>query len=284
MWTTRVEAVFRVDVQVLSEPRPGKARNEDLAGFVGDAAWVLDGASAPARSDGGHGAEWYVRRLSGALAQALSELETPLPDVVERAIAAVVRDAGPGVTSWPAATLTVVRRQEASLDYLILGDSPLLVQGDEVRLLEDRRLRVVAPELRERIRDRLRRGGGYAAQEHARLVARLVEQERRHRNVEGGYWIASDLPAAAHQALTGSLPATVRAVALLTDGLGRALEPLGLYRTPAQLILALTAPRGLAAVLEEVRAAEARDPGGQRHPRTSGSDDATALLWRISGP
>jgi hypothetical protein len=50
-------------------------------------------------------------------------------------------------------------------------------------------------------------------------VAELVAAQRRHRNQPGGYWVAGAKPAAAYEAVAGSLPRSlITRAALLSDG------------------------------------------------------------------
>lgn len=275
-------------IELVSEARLGSTGNEDLAGYANGAAWILDGASVPASLAGdGPDARWYVQRLSASIAQGLIDGDDrKLRELVGAAIATVAA-AGQLVfprkqdAAWPSATVALVRLRDGALDYFVLGDSPLLIAGiDGVELIADRQLRQVAPDLRARIRKLLGAGGGYESEEHQRLVRELVVVEREMRNVEGGYWIASADPAATDRGVTGSIPpGEATAIALLTDGMARALDPLRLEPSPGTLMERLLRPGGPAACLRAVRQSETGDPDGRHYPRTTVSDDATALVW-----
>jgi len=146
----------------------------------------------------------------------------------------------------------------------------------------DKRLAKVAPRLRGQIRSRLRQGRGYDNPAHRDLVGQLVTAERAVRNTEQGYWIASHNPDAAHHALAGACaigtgPGEVRRLALLSDGLERAVIVLGVYQSWDELLYALVV-EGPAACIDAVRRAEAGDPHGRQHPRTAASDDASGLV------
>ena len=69
----------------------------------------------------------------------------------------------------------------------------------------------------------------------------------------------------------------MRRAALLSDGLGRAVTPFGLYDSWDSFLHAL-AVEGPGACIAEVRAAEAADPDGLRYPREYVSDDASGLV------
>jgi Protein phosphatase 2C len=275
----------------------GKACNEDLCGASGDAAWMLDGASVPpgivtcCERD----AVWYVHRLVAALRPSLATRpELDLREVLAGAIGAVRCEhettcrRGSGHALGPSATVALVRRRGQILDYLVLGDTAVLLGiGDGVICHSDRRLVHVGVPIREEIRRRLRSGGGYDSSTHRLLVKWLVECEWAARNIIGGYWIASDDPAAAFHALTGSCrigqrPGEVRRLALLTDGAQRAVTHFGLHDCWAALMAALIAD-GPDVCIQAVRTAEALDPDGRRFPRTKPSDDVTAFIWDLTG-
>jgi len=188
-----------------------------------------------------------------------------------------------GQAPGPSATVALVRHRGRQLDYLALGDSTLLLETrGGVSQHSDKRLARVAPLLRGQIRSRLRQGRGYDNPAHHDLVGQLVTAERAVRNTEGGYWIASHDPDAAHHALVGTCaigtgPGEVHRLALLSDGLERAVTVLGVHRSWDELLHALVT-EGPAACIDAVRKAEAGDPQGRRHPRTAATDDASGLV------
>ena len=67
---------------------------------------------------------------------------------------------------------------------------------------------------------------------------------------------------------------------LASDGFAALVDRYGAL-TPGGLVQAAL-DRGLAALGVELRAIEAADADGQRHPRFKPSDDATALLLRLT--
>ncbi len=276
-----------------SVPRPERTHNEDLAEVVGSSAWVLDGASVrdPSPSCCTLGARWYVQRLSAALAATLNPSSPDLSAALAAAISQVAaeHDAACSETpcaSAPSAAVAIVRRLGDVLDYLVLGDASVLLGfGGTVECLSDKRLGLVAPELRGHIRNHLATGGGYEDPEYARLLDELVAAERAVRNTEGGYWIASLDPGAAGQSLTGSLPigpdhGHLKTAALLSDGVSRSVTHLHLYRTWGDLLDALL-HAGPQACIDAIRRVERADPHGRRFPRTAPSDDASAIALRL---
>lgn len=234
----------------------GEAANEDYVAAGPGWAFVLDGATAPAGVDTGcrHGVRWFATRLGAALAGRLAAPgSAPLTDLLAAAIVET-RDAHVGGCDLdnpdsPSATVAVVRRSGAGLDYLVLADSAVLLPDADGGVVVhcDRRL------------DHLPGGRPYSRD--------LV---RRHRNVPGGFWVAGADPAAARQALTGSVPEGGTPFALLTDGCTRLVDRFGY---PWRAVWETLADAGPEAVISWVRREE-RSAGagpGKRH------DDATAL-------
>ncbi len=278
--------------------RPGKAANEDVAFSVGDFMGVLDGATVPPGISPccDLGPAWYVRRLSAALiASGAEDPQAPLVELLSAGIGQVTAvharhcphvrapagEREPEGTLRPAvgpsATVALARRRAGALDYLVLCDSPVAVRaGGEVHVIADDRIEHLPLPGRSAIRERRHRGHGYDAT-HAELVSQMVREAWSLRNVEGGYWVAADEPAAADHALTGTLSGVTEA-ALLTDGVSRAVSSLGMYATWEALLDGLCT-EGPDTVIAAIRSVEAADPDGKHHPRVSCHDDATALLW-----
>jgi Protein phosphatase 2C len=276
-----------------SQPRLGSTLNEDRIGMNQDAVWVLDGAGTPSGvpSCCDKDAVWYVDRLDAALTTRLADSSlSELTDVLAAAITDVQEQhatscPGSGL-GGPSSTVAMARRRSQWLDLLVLGDSTILLDCQtHVRTLRDTRLAAIAPELRRDIKNAIAVGRGYDAAEHRNRRLELVHAERQRRNREGGYWIAADEPTAAAHALVelhqiGDRSPSVRRIALMTDGAHRATSVFALYRSDRELIDAAE-DEGPASCIARIRAAEADDASGHRHPRTKGSDDASLVIWEL---
>lgn len=249
-----------MQITYATEPTPGSP-NEDCVVAGPDWAVVLDGATAPAGVDNGcvHPVSRLVRNLAGALAARLAlEPDGALTDLLAAAIKATCEaHAADGCDltnpDSPSATVTMLRRRAADLDWLVLCDSPLLLDLDgEVTAVVDDRV--------------------------ARLPAYTLEAVREARNDPAGFWVASTRPEAAFEAVTGSVPAArVRRAALLSDGAARLVESFGRTDWPGLLDhLEVAGPAGL---IRRTRAAERAAIAAGRLPgRGKPHDDATAVL------
>jgi hypothetical protein len=89
------------------------------------------------------------------------------------------------------------------------------------------------------------------------------------RNSDDGYWIASDDPRAALHSFTGHYSLAERAgarrVALVSDGIERAITHLHLYGGCRELLDSLF-DHGIPATITRIRNAELADPSALRHP------------------
>jgi hypothetical protein len=99
-------------------------------------------------------------------------------------------------------------------------------------------------------------------------------------NTEGGAWIFGPTRHCADKARRGSVRAPSGSLVLLaSDGFLALGTDYGRYDAAA--LVAAARERGLADLLDELRAVERDDPEGVRYPRFKTSDDATAMLLRV---
>ena len=265
------------------DTRPGRddKLNEDyVAAAVNSTsarAVLLDGAGGPSELPTGcnHGTPWYVNQLGDHLMFNIRNPSTPLTTALALALDAVAESHGvwcdlnnPGT---PSSTVVMVRRINDLWEYLVLGDSTFVADANgEIIVISDKRIDAVGADL-YRAMAALPTG----TPEHQAARVAFVENQRRMRNKRvGGYPIASNDPAAAYEALTGSFPCDeVRRVALLSDGATRFIEfGLGSFADALDLLGSETPER----LFDRVREAEASDPIGERWPRAKRQDDIAA--------
>jgi Protein phosphatase 2C len=239
---------------------PGRP-NEDYVCSGADWTLILDGATAPAGVDSGcvHDVVWLVRHLAAAMA---SRLVLPDGSSLADILAAAIKDASAAHADTcdlanpdsPSSTVSIVRARGDSLEYLTLGDSPIVLwHHDEsfTPIADDRT-------------SHLPGGRPYT-----------IELVRGHRNKTGGFWVASTDPHAAYQAISGRVPLPqVTEAGLFTDGITRLLDWYG-YTWP--VIFSSLRSEGPASLITLVRAAEREQP----HPYAKQHDDATAAYLRM---
>ncbi|WP_344631415.1 protein phosphatase 2C domain-containing protein [Streptomyces glaucosporus] len=260
-------------IEMASEPGSPRIPNEDYASAAlpaagrGGALVVLDGVTPPPRDVGcDHGVPWYVTRLGGTLLELSgSRRDRTLAQCLAEAIGRTARAHGPGCdlshARTPQATVVLVRWDESAVEYLVLSDSALLLEGPDgsVTPVLDTRLDGLRPAAR-----------ALPPAERAAYLEGL-------RNAEGGFFTAAADPEAASRAVTGTVPRErVRALAALSDGVTRWAETFRLGDWAG--LMAVLRAEGPRSLIARVRAAESADRAGTAFPRGKVHDDATAVL------
>lgn len=259
--------------QVTTAERAGGHRpSQDRIFTPPNAVIVLDGASQPAPSarDGGWIADQIGRQLRSRLT---TEPEADLRTAVADAITATADTYNLHAGESPSTTVSIVRWNHDTLDVLVLCDSPVIVidRSDTVHEIRDDRLRTV--------NDQLDRPTGFADNRSA--WHHFLAQQRQHRNVPDGYWVAETDPVAAHHAVTETWPITdVAAVLAVTDGVSKGPDT---YGVPATWLDAYQlAVQDPAALVDLVHDAERNDPDGRRWPRSKRHDDKALGVVRFT--
>ncbi|MFI6375170.1 protein phosphatase 2C domain-containing protein [Streptomyces sp. NPDC050546] len=254
--------------ELASEPGDADRPNEDFASVglpasgQGGAVVVLDGVTPPRGGTGClHSVPWFTARLGGALTELTVSLpDAPLVDALSRAIArtseahAATCDLSHPRT--PQATVVVARWTPATVEYLVLSDSALLLESPDG---------VVTPVLDDRLS---------LLPRSALATDALVDSTVR--NKEGGFWTAAADPSVAARAVTGTLPRRqVRALAALTDGATRWVERFeeGDWTDCFHLVR----KEGPQALVDRVRALERSETAATFLGRSKRHDDATAV-------
>jgi hypothetical protein len=273
-----------MQVTLASRSSPGAVSNEDFIAATASVVVVVDGASVPPElgTGCGHGTAWFARRLgtqllallttqadhspADGLAQAISEVAALHADTCDLS--------HPGS---PSATVAILREQPEAVEYLVLGDTTVLLDEPAgLRVVTDDRLEHVAAAQHGAMHQH-----ATGSADHARTFAELVTEQRRHRNHPDGFWVASTDPAAAQHALTDTVPhAGLRRAAVLSDGATRLVDRFGLVDWPR--FLHVLAEQGPDAIIAQVRAAEHSDPDGRRWPRGKRHDDASVAFCRLT--
>jgi hypothetical protein len=241
-----------------SQATPGRA-NDDYAVLGLEWAVVLDGATAlkPAENGCIHDVPWVVHRLAGNLAHLLTiapdvALDDALAESITRTCTAHEKTCDLSNPDSPSSTVTILRCRDDVLDYLVLGDSPLLVN----------RAGKVEPILDERM---------------ANLKDYSYEAVMAVQNTPDGYYVASTVPDAAYQAVCGTIQAGgVNAAALLTDGASRLVDAFHLMSWDE--LFCVLSDEGPASLIARTRKVEANGATANDGRKRKHHDDATAVL------
>lgn len=181
---------------------------QDTWGSYEAFAWVLDGATRLNAEQNLMAARWVADLGEAIRAFAMARPDgLALPELLASAIDAAKLD----VREHPSATVAMARFSSAGLETLVLGDAAVFA-GE--CLIQDSRLQHVAADIRQARREAKRLGQTDRVEE---LHRELLVAEAQSRNVSGGFWVASDNPYAAHEALFKTF-VDVQQVLLMSDG------------------------------------------------------------------
>jgi len=264
-------------ISLATDPGSPTKSNEDAVTATFQAIAVVDGVTAPRGLETGcvHGTPWYASNLASRIASALTE--QPAIDLrlaLARAIADVAashRDTCDLKSEGtPSATVAVLRWDSQRLDYLVLSDASVLIETEsEVIAITDKSVERVVGSLADAAK-----AAPVGTPERKKRLDEFVTEQRKWRNVQGGYWLAGTVPEAAEHALVGSVPmAEVRSATAMTDGASSLVDLYGqLDWDEAPSKLRKDGPRGW---IEKVRHVESGDTDATHWPRFKQSDDAT---------
>jgi hypothetical protein len=273
-------------MQVAFATRPASAAspNEDFIGATPQTIVVLDGASVPPGMKTGcqHGTPWYVTQLGAAmLHRSLTRPDQTLTDMLAEAIEEVSTlhadrcDLGdPGT---PSAAVALLRERPDAVEHLVLADCTIVLdRSSGIEAISDDRISHVAPTERAA----LRQYPTSASPRHAEPLSRLVSAQRERRNRPGGFWVASNDPSAAHEAIVGSTPREqLRRAAVMSDGAACLVDHFHIATWSEAL--AVLDHQGPSPFIDRVRDAEASDREGKPWRRSKQHDDATIAICRF---
>jgi hypothetical protein len=278
----------------LSAPGSDRVPNEDVARLHGPAAWVLDGATGLAAerllAEEGTDAVWLALRYDALLAREAEAGAAPIGPMLRRLageVALAFRKARrrPPRRRYelPSAGMALARLRPGGLQVARLGDCRAILEMPDGRVLSTLESALGALDAAAVAAMQAFRKGhpgcGFAAA-RASVQERLMENRDRL-NRRDGYQVLSLHPRAAAGAEVMDLPLAPGEQArglLVSDGYYRLVDTVKICADDAELLRRSFA-EGPAALLRELRAAEAADKECERFPRLKPRDDATALLF-----
>jgi hypothetical protein len=242
---------------------------------------------SPPASDAAWIAEWARDHLVAELAPNRS-----LRAVVRR-LSATARDrffdaADPNVERYrhPSASFQSLRLTDAGLEIAGLGDCTLFLRDGSGSLTRHSGLRAGRSGEQSSARMALERLGGFDAggegfRDPETLAALRISRARQ--NTERGVWTLGIHPDASDHIRIELLETRLPAVGLLcSDGFADFVDNYALHTAAG--LMDRAERDGLGSLLTEIRRIERDiDPNGLQYPRFKRSDDASAVLVRVTG-
>jgi hypothetical protein len=273
-------------VEAISLAGDRAKQNDDACGFVRDCAWVIDGATdldnAPlsgAKSD----ASWVAHFINSYFHGRAADRD--LRRLIEGASVAARENflraaGGPPVErwKWPIASLLVCAEHDDQIVGLHLGDCRVFALGDDGALLEGGPAASHAVDETKLAASQIDTGKPLLDRSNTISMLRTM---RASLNQPGAAWTFSLDPQCAHHASMWTLKLHRPAhILLASDGFAALADRYGAYDGAGLVRAALD--KGLQELGRELRAIEIADSSAARHPRFKASDDATALLMRLT--
>jgi hypothetical protein len=277
-------------LDALSIPGNPAQPNDDAWAQTSNAAVVLDGATnlGQALLPGGSDAAWIARFAARRLmahcqtgASSIDALRSALGEA-ETSFRGLRRREPTENYETPYASMMFVRANDKEFEALWFGDCAALVKhpskaveviGDafDKRAAEARRVSMLAKA------KGLTPAAGYNRPE----FLSALRTARNSINTEKGAWLFGPMvDAADHVRRHCSQAPSGTMILLASDGFLALTSDYGLYDVDA--LLAACESKGLEQMARELRLAEDADPEGAKFPRFKKSDDATAVLLRLS--
>jgi hypothetical protein len=280
-------------VESISLAGDRKKQNDDAYGATRKWAWVIDGATdlhEPAFSGYGSDAAWLATYLNERLAGSAmaydifgsnaDDLRNELRHASESLRKEWAFDGALDIPKWqfPIASVLLVSEFESALEVVDLGDCRCFALDSDGAVhvvggpddAADAETQLAAQQT-DAHKPLLRREA---------TIARLREM-RGALNRDGAEWTFCLDPACAERARARRFELKAPAhLLLMTDGFSALVDRYRAYDAAGLVKAALE--KGLHELGRELRAIETADAGGAKHPRFKASDDATALLLRLS--
>ncbi len=278
-------------IDSLTLPGDPAKPNEDALASEGTAAVVLDGATGlcepllEAGSDAAWVAHFGAERLMEHMRSADSDedaLRAALRET-EAEFAKLRRRVPKDNYEIPFASMMLVSLVRDKLHALWFGDCAALVRryGENVEIVGD----ALAKRARERERVAWLAAslGATSAEKGIReIFLPALRRVRNLVNTEAGGWLyGPDIRAGDHAARANVAAPMGTIILLVTDGFLALASDYERYNIES--LFDAVQSRGLKTLGAELRAIEESDPEGRRFPRFKKSDDATAMLLRVSG-
>jgi hypothetical protein len=134
---------------------PNKTFCEDVIGSSENIFWLMDGATPP--KDMGRVTHDFVNAMSANLGQACLSLSvSPLKEIAREVLQRTFteEEVKPQESYVPSSTLIMVRINEGAIEYLVLGDSFLVIHHDDTQeIISDDRLMICACEERDILKE-----------------------------------------------------------------------------------------------------------------------------------
>ncbi|MBQ8844812.1 MAG: protein phosphatase 2C domain-containing protein [Clostridia bacterium] len=271
--------------------KAARNNNEDFGYVCEDFGFIVDGATSVSNiivTNEVSDAKWFSHKLGGYLKEALKDTQRDLKDIVKDAIVYVDSEftkfyRASMVETKPSSTIAIFRKNNGLLEYLVLGDSPLLVKykdGQIRELIANEQLIVFERENIKKLVE-IANQREISVIEARPFVNEALLQQRLKMNKEGGYYIIADDVNAVDHALCGTIRLDViQSVMGMSDGFSQLYDVFEKY-TKKQLFKEVENGKPFEELYRELYKCQENDKDCNEHPRFKVRDDVSVFYAEI---
>lgn len=253
----------------------------DKFGFVIDGATGLKGKKV---TDYKTDAQWFSNKFSDYLKQALLNEEKSLTQILKEGIAEIDNKfnnfaGAEEIEIKPSASIAIFRIVNDYLEYLVLGDCPIILNTKKVKV-------ITIKDLQKFDKNSLKHAKKYAKKHKINVsdsipfINDVLISVRNKRNTPNGYWTLADNPKAIDHALYERVKKEdVKQVVLVSDGFAQIYD-LFKYFNPKNLLKELDKCE-IKDVFEILYKLQEDDKFCNKYPRFKLRDDTTLIEWKI---
>lgn len=266
--------------------------NEDCGYICNNYAFVLDGATGLSKkkfTDYGSDACWYSKTMSEYLKDNLSDYNKEIRDILYQGIETISKeyecmtggDFEP--IDSPSAVGCITRINKHKLEYLVFGDSPLLIKYKDGHVEEvyDEKLVQLDNYAIKKCKDYAEEKG-ITFREALPFVVDVIKSNRLKMNTPEGYYNLSFYAQAAYEGgLYGMVDlCDIESICLMSDGYADCYTLMGIVSTPAEFMELLWL-KGAEFIYEQLLRAQKEDSTLDGFPRFKLSDDCTCAFAHL---
>ncbi|MGL5439179.1 MAG: protein phosphatase 2C domain-containing protein [Filifactoraceae bacterium] len=271
-------------ISLVSTKGSGKV-NEDIAKFVGQSAYVLDGATGlngrnlvGEKSD----AYWLVNFWDRYLSQCVNGQDS-LRDIVYRGIelsfeeySLKIGDKKVTKIDYPSAAIAIVRLRDKKLDYFILGDCSVVTKvGDKLTFYMDDKISYLDNSIYKKMKS-LNKNKRLNHEEVKSILMTDIISNRLQKNTVGGYWILEFMTEAVDNGIIGEIEVSNgMEVAIMTDGFSAIVDKYHIINTSEAF------NEGIEKAIKRLREFENLDKEVKKIPRFKVMDDASCIHIKL---
>lgn len=278
-------------VETISLAGDRAKQNDDACGSAPGCAWVIDGATdlhEPPLTDAASDAAWIAHFANAWLhadaspgdEQHLRALVREASEQAADAYDRLVAERPANQWQWPLGSMLMTAENADGVIGLDLGDCRCFALDTDGAAYESGGPPKAADNETQLAARAASAAGDGPLLRHADTLD-MLRRMRGFQNTPGGSWTFCLLPRCADEARVWTLRLKRPAhILLATDGFSAIVDRYAMYDAGGIVRAALD--KGLQELGRELRAVETQDASGAKHPRWKRSDDATAVLVRLT--